>query len=799
MRFLLTFFVMSTLCSNLLQSQTCLPNGVSLSSQQAIDDFPLNYPNCSVIEGSLNINNGTTITNLSGLSGIDTIYGDLEIQFLPNLSTLTGLEALKHVDGQVLIRNNDALVNLVGLSGLNTIGRSLQINSNPNLTLLQGLENLTAINTTLAANQVLRVSGNSSLNNLDGLLSLVSLDSKIDILNNIILSSITGISSIDEQTIPLPTNPLPSIRISGNTNLSSCSILSICNSAYVEGLTYFISNNQSGCMNPSELATACNFPIDTCGQSGTILIETFSDHFYFPLDYPGCTVVANELRIGNQLNTLNILQGLEQIEHVQGRLRITNCNSLVDFSGLSNLKTIGEDFVLLNNDAMTNLIGLTSLDSINGDFEISNCDNFFDFIGLNSIDYIGSLKLLQTINSYDGLESLNKIGDELFITSANSLEGLSGLETLEGSLNILNNSNITYASGLNNLNALIGSINISGNSSLEEINILNSLTYLPGQFAVENNPNLETILGFSNLITLNGNSRIENNPSLDSIGGFEGLTTANNNIEVRDNSALIELNAFPSLVNAPLGVAIINNNALTSIENFGGTFAGTTWFMSISSNPNLSSCSSPFVCDHLANGGSGNIFNNTVGCNSSIEVESLCSALPIEWTSNLKAVDQKSSIVLNWSVSNQINNEYFQIEKSSDGIQFKPIGRIIGEINFSPERQYSFVDEQPYLGKNYYRIKQVDFSSDYSFSNIAVANFSDSGTALDIYPNPAHSKIYIRGGRVEAVRIYNTMGEVIYNSTTFNESGEIDINFLSNGIYFISLDGQIKQKFIVQR
>ncbi|MEZ5083341.1 MAG: hypothetical protein R2750_07825 [Bacteroidales bacterium] len=123
-------------------SQGCLPEGIGFTTQQQIDEFPLIYPNCSDIEGSVLIL-GNDITNLDGLINIQTIGGELIISS-NSLANLFGLGNLSLVDSTLSITNCTNLYNLEGLNNLNSIGGELHI-WNSQLTDLTGLEGLTKI------------------------------------------------------------------------------------------------------------------------------------------------------------------------------------------------------------------------------------------------------------------------------------------------------------------------------------------------------------------------------------------------------------------------------------------------------------------------------------------------------------------------------------------------------------------------------------------------------------------------------------------------------------------------------
>ena len=86
-------------------SSSCLPEGITFTTQEQIDNFQTNYPGCNEIEGNVTIN------------GID-------------ISNLNGLNVVTSIGGSLLIFGNDILINLSGLNSLNIIGGGLRIHGN---------------------------------------------------------------------------------------------------------------------------------------------------------------------------------------------------------------------------------------------------------------------------------------------------------------------------------------------------------------------------------------------------------------------------------------------------------------------------------------------------------------------------------------------------------------------------------------------------------------------------------------------------------------------------------------------
>jgi len=205
-------------------SQSCLPEGISFETQEQIDNFQINYPGCSEIEGTVYISGGE-ISNLNGLSILTVIQGSLFISYNDALTSLTGLENLNSIGGALKIENSEALINLSGIGNLRNIGGSLEIRSN------------------------------NSLTKLNSLAYLLSINGDLKITNNDVLTSLTGIQYIDPGSIS-------NLYIWGNEVLSSCEVQSVCHYLYEPPGIVEIYDNTIGCNNQDEVFEACIVSID---------------------------------------------------------------------------------------------------------------------------------------------------------------------------------------------------------------------------------------------------------------------------------------------------------------------------------------------------------------------------------------------------------------------------------------------------------------------------------------------------------------------------------------------------------
>ena len=122
----ITFLLLTI--STFALSQSCLPNGISFTSQQEIDDFPSNYPGCTEIEGYVKIGTGsyaTDISNLSGLSQLNSLGSTLEITYVPNLTSLDGLNNINSIGD--LFFSTYSILNFDGLDNLTSVGGGIYI------------------------------------------------------------------------------------------------------------------------------------------------------------------------------------------------------------------------------------------------------------------------------------------------------------------------------------------------------------------------------------------------------------------------------------------------------------------------------------------------------------------------------------------------------------------------------------------------------------------------------------------------------------------------------------------------
>lgn len=141
--------------------------------------------------------------------------------------------------------------------------------------------------------------------------------------------------------------------------------------------------------------------------------------------------------------------------------------------------------------------------------------------------------------------------------------------------------------------------------------------------------------------------------------------------------------------------------------------------------------------------------------------------LPIELTSFTGSCAGRTK-TFDWTTASETNNDYFSLERSTDGETFETVKIIPGAGTSTSSHHYSVQIAEADANLVYYRLKQTDYDGQYSYSNIIhVSCTSDNGYAdeLTVYPNPANESIQIQLHSNEQgtymIAIYNLLGQVV--------------------------------------
>jgi hypothetical protein len=164
--------------------------------------------------------------------------------------------------------------------------------------------------------------------------------------------------------------------------------------------------------------------------------------------------------------------------------------------------------------------------------------------------------------------------------------------------------------------------------------------------------------------------------------------------------------------------------------------------------------------------------------------------------------NDKNSVICNWKTFSEINNDRFEIYTSRNNngaVTWTFAGSVKGHGTTSEENEYHFIDENPAAGKNYYRLKQLDYDGTYTFSDIVVVDFGNENVPVvfSVSPNPftESADIYFQtpsAGRM-IIEIYDLPGKLISSNEISISKGSASLPLpmnpnVNSGIYFVSID-----------
>jgi hypothetical protein len=116
-------------------------------------------------------------------------------------------------------------------------------------------------------------------------------------------------------------------------------------------------------------------------------------------------------------------------------------------------------------------------------------------------------------------------------------------------------------------------------------------------------------------------------------------------------------------------------------------------------------------------------------------------ALPVELLFFTAQVNQQNIVVLNWATASELNNDFYTVERSLDGLSWELVDIVNGSGTTPLRNDYSTRDLRPYSGLSYYRLKQTDFDGTFEYSNIV--------------------SVFVNAAEKELIKVVNILGQTV--------------------------------------
>ncbi len=811
-KLIVTLFIITCGISSIF-SQSCLPEGITFTTQEQIDNFHIDYPDCNnilgsvevSIDGSANLNGllGLTeiggsflitgeieLVNMHGLDSLTRINSGLVIDFFDfyeaNISSFEGLEKLHYLGSNFQIIGSVGAEDLNGLSSLDTIAGSIKfelggLNSLNGLNSLSflggdlymcpfGINDISALTTltsiggkiTLIYTNLQNLSGLENLTEVGGDLSLSMNENleNVDALNSLIQingsiglfdnSSLTSIQGMKN----ISAKSISQINLTYNGQLSQCEIESVCDYIASQGADVTIENNAPGCNNLEEVEFLCNN--QSC-PDGNFTISSQLEIDSFQENHPGCNEIDGDLLIEG--NSIENLDGLNVLININGSLTLKNNPNLQNLDGLGNITQIDGSLLIHDNPLIETLNGIPNiLYSTITDILILNNQN------LSTCHVLSICSFLAASNT-----NILISGNAMGCTSAQQVEDSCALITcFPDGIEFTSQSQIdNFENMFPGCHSIEGDIEIHG-YNIQNINGLNFLQSIGGNLDINNVNNLENINGLNNLVMIGEDFVIENT-GISEISGLNSLIEIGNDLNIKNNSNLVNINGFESLTEIGDDLFINENINLSSVlgMNLLSSIQDNCY---LTENQNLESLSGFNSLQHI--GGLLQISGSNFLV-SLMDLEYLTSIngmLKIENNTILSSLDGLNNIqpgsIQHLVIEDNISLQDCAIECICDYL-ISPSGTLRIEDNASGCNTVEEVEQ----------VCQSISVFEHKFKN-----------NISVFPNPAKDKIFISCSasvKIEEVNLYTLIGERI--SGLVKKDSELDVSKIPNGLYILEV------------
>jgi len=237
-------------------------------------------------------------------------------------------------------------------------------------------------------------------------------------------------------------------------------------------------------------------------------------------------------------------------------------------------------------------------------------------------------------------------------------------------------------------------------------------------------------------------------------------------LQVEGVSGTSQINLGNTLiVNFSFTPSVGDRFAVVDADNFTGTFT------TITSNPN-----------HTL------FFDNTTG---EIVVNTL---VPVELMF-FKAKLEGSNVRLHWATATELNNAGFEVQRLVDSHQsvvdskWESLTFVKGHGTTVETQNYSWLDEKPLPGANYYRLRQVDHDGAFEYSEIVAIVSGSKNEVVRVFPNPVGDVLNYRVADLESVQriqLFDGHGKLLRETRVID--GQLSLNGLPKGVYFFVLE-----------
>jgi len=178
----------------------------------------------------------------------------------------------------------------------------------------------------------------------------------------------------------------------------------------------------------------------------------------------------------------------------------------------------------------------------------------------------------------------------------------------------------------------------------------------------------------------------------------------------------------------------------------------------------------------------------------------LCTLIPLPIELISFSAENKNNINhLTWTTTSETDNDYFEVERSADGINFETIGKVNGAGSTVQVKHYSFDDKKNIYGVIYYRLKQVDFNGNNKYSNIISIENKRQDIFCSVNPTDVNGIFILHCSELNSasIKLLDTEGkEIAEKRNVLTSELVIDLSSYKKGLYFLRVFSSEKNQTI---
>ncbi|MEZ5007023.1 MAG: SdrD B-like domain-containing protein [Chitinophagales bacterium] len=165
---------------------------------------------------------------------------------------------------------------------------------------------------------------------------------------------------------------------------------------------------------------------------------------------------------------------------------------------------------------------------------------------------------------------------------------------------------------------------------------------------------------------------------------------------------------------------------------------------------------------------------------------------------------------LEWETIQEVNSDYFEVQWSLDGQSWETLEEVTAAGYYIGEQNYSLNHTDPYMGKNYYQLKWVDYDGSIVYSEVKMVEFTkivepEEPLASDqvTFPNPISGNLplhfNVNDFNEANIDIYCVNGDLMWKGKTFNQNTDVNVSHFASGTYILIMNINNTQETLVEK